>query len=359
MSKYAQQDFTELWASAGDKITPSDFKIQTGWEVEKPIFQYMNWVQGRQDTMLAYLNQQGLPEWDATVEYQNGSSFISYGGLVYKSIQTGTNKNPATETAYWSLAFATYGASSEIFAGSIELATQAETNTGTDDARAVTPLKLATYVTQRQATESLKGVAEVATDAEITTGTDDARIVTPLKLKNRLVDSSETVKGLIEIATQAETTTGSDDVRAITPLKLKQLVDARVVSASETAQGIIEIATQAEANALADTGRALVPSVLTGIWQVGQTLATEGSQPFVGGLIVKWGTSGSISGNGTLGITFATAFPNSCYAVFTTKINSDVSQEFPVDVSSVSASGFTAVNTGSASMTAYWFAIGK
>ena len=34
-------------------------------------------------------------------------------------------------------------------AGIIELATQAETNTGTDDARAVTPLKLATYVSNQ------------------------------------------------------------------------------------------------------------------------------------------------------------------------------------------------------------------
>ena len=36
------------------------------------------------------------------------------------------------------------------------------------------------------ASETSKGIIEIATDAEITTGTDDTRAVTPLKLKNRL-----------------------------------------------------------------------------------------------------------------------------------------------------------------------------
>lgn len=40
---------------------------------------------------------------------------------------------------------AAVGAASETVAGSIEIATQAETNAGTDDVRAITPLKLATY----------------------------------------------------------------------------------------------------------------------------------------------------------------------------------------------------------------------
>lgn len=47
------------------------------------------------------------------------------------------------------LSFVTFGtnvpAASEATAGRIEIATQAETDAGTDDARAVTPLKLATY----------------------------------------------------------------------------------------------------------------------------------------------------------------------------------------------------------------------
>lgn len=63
--------------------------------------------------------------------------------------------------------------------GIVELATNAETQTGTDGTRAVTPAGLAS----RTATESRTGVAEIATVAEVTAGSDDSRFVTPLKLK--------------------------------------------------------------------------------------------------------------------------------------------------------------------------------
>jgi hypothetical protein len=84
-------------------------------------------------------------------------------------------------TAYVRATFAT-----ESERGTAEIATQAETNTGTDDARFVTPLKLAT----RTALETRAGVAEIATQVEVDTGLDDTRIVTALKLKD-----AETVVG--------------------------------------------------------------------------------------------------------------------------------------------------------------------
>ena len=129
-------------------------------------------------------------------------------------------------------------------------------------------------------------------------------------------------------------------------------------AASETVSGQIEIATQAEANALVDSARALVPAVLTGIFQQGQTLSTNGSQTFVGGLIIKWGTTASIAGNTTTAVSFPVAFPNSAYAVFTTKINSNIAEEFPMDASSLTVSGFDITNTGTASIASYYFAIG-
>ena len=66
--------------------------------------------------------------------------------------------------------------------GLVYLATNAETQTGTDTVKAVTPSALSA----RTATETRTGIAEIATDAELTTGTDDSRIVTPLKLKTYL-----------------------------------------------------------------------------------------------------------------------------------------------------------------------------
>lgn len=72
------------------------------------------------------------------------------------------------------------------------------------------------------ATESARGTAEIATTAETNTGTDDARIVTPLKLAGRTATESRT--GIAEIATTAEVNTGTDDARFVTPLKLSQAV---------------------------------------------------------------------------------------------------------------------------------------
>lgn len=78
---------------------------------------------------------------------------------------------------------------SETVAGIMELATQAETNAGTDDLRAVTPLKLETRLSSvlpSSATESVEGLVELATQAETDAGTNDTRAITPLKLENRL-----------------------------------------------------------------------------------------------------------------------------------------------------------------------------
>jgi len=108
MAKITKPDMTYVWASGGSKTAPSNVKIQTGWIVEKPEFEKMNWVQNRQDGSLAYLFQMGVPEWDSAVEYQYSATYRSYvqrNGLVYKALQAGTNKNPASEAAYWTLAF--------------------------------------------------------------------------------------------------------------------------------------------------------------------------------------------------------------------------------------------------------------
>lgn len=55
-----------------------------------------------------------------------------------------------------------------------------EVNVGT----AVSPVWVRAGGTEVQATETIKGIAEIATQAETDAGTDDERIVTPLKLKN-------------------------------------------------------------------------------------------------------------------------------------------------------------------------------
>ena len=109
-------------------------------------------------------------------------------------------------------------AATEGATGLVELATQAEVDTGTDDVRVVTPLKLATATSLLQATETQKGALEIATQAEVDAGTDNTRAVTPAGLAGRA--TSETLAGVIELATQAEVDAGTDAVRAVTPATL-------------------------------------------------------------------------------------------------------------------------------------------
>lgn len=59
--------------------------------------------------------------------------------------QTEVNGTLDTSAVIWSAFGIVTPAASETTAGKIEIATQAETDTGTDDVRAITPLKLATW----------------------------------------------------------------------------------------------------------------------------------------------------------------------------------------------------------------------
>ena len=94
------------------------------------------------------------------------------------------------------------------------LATNAETITGTDNLKAVTPAALAAKV----ATTTASGIAELATSAETITGTDTVRAVTPAGLAAKV--ASATAQGVVELATSAEVITGTDTTRAITPAGL-------------------------------------------------------------------------------------------------------------------------------------------
>lgn len=65
------------------------------------------------------------------------------------------------------------------------------------------------------ASATVKGKVELATDAETVTGTDATRAVTPAGLQSKT--ASETASGIIELATSAEVLTGTDTSRAVTP----------------------------------------------------------------------------------------------------------------------------------------------
>jgi hypothetical protein len=87
--------------------------------------------------------------------YVNGlSSYNSTTNILKLSLSNGSTVD-LDMTTLVADAVASVGAASETAAGIAEIATQTETNTGTDDLRFVTPLKLATYVAAQIAAASL------------------------------------------------------------------------------------------------------------------------------------------------------------------------------------------------------------
>lgn len=90
------------------------------------------------------------------------------------------------------------------------------------------------------ASTTVKGIVELATDAETITGTDATRAVTPSNLQAKV--ASSTARGIVELATDAEALTGSDTTRAVTPANLQAKIDALVAAAPGTLDTLNEIA---------------------------------------------------------------------------------------------------------------------
>ena len=110
------------------------------------------------------------------------------------------------------------------------------------------------------ATTTVQGKVELATDAETITGTDTGRVLTPANLQ--AMTASAARDGIVELATNAETTTGTDTARAVTPASLHSalagLTDTTIVAGDaiifsdasdsgamkeDTVQGILDLAT--------------------------------------------------------------------------------------------------------------------
>lgn len=117
------------------------------------------------------------------------------------------------------------GAASETTPGAVEIATQAEVTAGTDDARAVTALKLAQRLTGFQPVDAdLTALAALATTAY---GRAFLTLADQTALMGLLRVASETATGVVELATAAETATGTDATRAVHPAGLAPLLAAK------------------------------------------------------------------------------------------------------------------------------------
>lgn len=114
MVAIVKPDFENIWASEGGVTPPTLDQILSGWRQNQfPPSEISNFLQKKVDSAIAYLLQNGLPEWDKKVEYQK-SSLVKFGDRHYISKVVNVNKTPSTENNYWRVAFDEYGASNDL-----------------------------------------------------------------------------------------------------------------------------------------------------------------------------------------------------------------------------------------------------
>jgi len=358
MSKITKPNYTDIWSSAGSKTAPSSLKIQTGWVGEKPPYEYWNWMMNRSDVGSAYLFQMGISEWDSTVEYQYSTTYKSYvqrNGLVYKALQTGTNKNPLTQPTYWGLAFDDYGSAATV-----------QTNLNTHVTNYGTLASLSNVVTART---NLSVYSKIEQDARyaalggldtqlflVANGTTGYQAVNYQQLATKAPVAGNAAQ---EFAV-ATATTGNSAVN-------KTQFDAKTGQATEAAAGIAEICTDAEL--LAGTSDTVVATPLKLRLGFAASIGARGYVAFptwMGGLVIQWGKETTVTGVTVINLPYA-GMAN-CYAVVGTADQSLSGDIEYVGFSSVSATNFTAntcvfpqaggtvVAQGN---TFWWLAIGK
>lgn len=231
MVNFVKQDMTNIWAELGDYVAPDSSKITQGWLVEVVPRQYWNWIENRQDKMLAYLSQKGIPEWDNVTEYIINKSYVQHNNVVYKCIQTGTNKDPSTETTYWRKAFTESNAVSEAVAGLTPAAdkyvyftgaTTAAVGTITSFARSILDdadaASVRNTIGAQQADATLTALAGVTTAANkllYFTGVDTAAATDLTAFGRSLIDDNDaaaarTTLGLGNAATATVQTSATD-----------------------------------------------------------------------------------------------------------------------------------------------------
>ena len=106
-------NFGTVWAASGEKLSPTEIKIQGGWIQEMMPYQYQNFLQNRVDNAITYILQKGVPEWDASQEYTANKSVVTYSGQLYMALTTNTNVLPIV-TASWKKLSVTFGTNGAI-----------------------------------------------------------------------------------------------------------------------------------------------------------------------------------------------------------------------------------------------------
>lgn len=210
-----------LWAAGGTKTDPGQAKTNIGWVVELPPYQYQNWLDNRQDTFIAHINQHGIAEWDSETEYQGNLSYTQgTDGLIYKCIQTNTNRNPTNpvNNIYWALAFESYGSVAVVQNALNTHIANYQTLTGlTNLTVARNNLDVFSKAESDNRFAALLGNA--ANQFRVANATLSNHAVPLGQLNSLLTASTEVAAGVIQIATVGEVEAGTDNAKAVTPAK--------------------------------------------------------------------------------------------------------------------------------------------
>lgn len=221
------------WASGGDVLNPGDIKYATGWQVEIPPRQWFNYLDNRQDSAIAHINQHGVVAWDNTTEYQEDKSYVqgTTNGTVYRCVQThggtvGTAHDPETDVGniYWIVAFASAGDFyTKIEADSTFLAKAS--NLGDLPNAATARTNLSVYSQAQTYTKAeVDGKTTVASTAQSQAWVSNAVLLSPLRLAEAFQGANQSFTpngyqkmpgGLIIQWVTATVTNGSSDTVAL------------------------------------------------------------------------------------------------------------------------------------------------
>lgn len=203
----------KLWASEGDiSPPPNDTKIAQGFIVEVPTLEDFNYIENRQDAMLAHINQRGIPAWDAGTDYLGYISYVQgANGVIYRALVDNIGVDPVTDTTnlYWKPPF--YSTTTTYTKSEVNSAFLSKSNNLAD---------LPDYSVAR----SNLGVFSSATSSSLfaAKSANLSDLTNPVTaFTNIKQQATETTTGVMAIASIAETEAGSISNKAVSPAKLK------------------------------------------------------------------------------------------------------------------------------------------
>lgn len=212
---------SNIWADGGTKIDPGTAKYNIGWVVQLPPYEYQNWIDNRQDRAIAHISQHGVPEWDGVTEYQGLLSYAQGSdGIIYKCLQTNTNKDPANplNSLFWTRAFEDFGSVAAVQAQLNAHLTNYQTLSGIGNiAAARTNLSVYSKVESDARFAGLNGSSAQVFAVGVATQPEHA--VRLGQVSSLLTQATESTLGVVRLASNGLTEAGVDDLTAITPLK--------------------------------------------------------------------------------------------------------------------------------------------